>query len=81
MSKQIKPCPFCGNENINFFINTSNDGVISYQFTCTECRALIAWPLKAVNDLDQITSDLLHVVIMWNTRATEQKSENKNKKA
>lgn len=35
MSEELKPCPFCGNENIQFFIDDCG-----YTMICTECMAL-----------------------------------------
>lgn len=37
MSKEIKPCPFCGSENIDYSIKTTNGGYHMSMY-CKECH-------------------------------------------
>ena len=56
MSKDLKPCPFCGNENVKVY-NSSDARYRQYNVKCKKCGARIC------------KSTLSEAIEAWNTRA------------
>ena len=62
-SKEVLPCPFCGNDEIMFYKSKGDD---DYKVTCYECHCTFDAPIMETMD------DALKV---WNRRV-EQKNNN-----
>lgn len=55
MLNELKPCPFCGNQNIQTLVD--DDDSVEYSMICTKCRANGPWKTT-----DQLARDA------WNKR-------------
>ena len=73
MSDKIKPCPFCGSEDIDIeFVSIMNDLFINknhykIEFICSDCNVIKPTRTTANNREEAIEN----VVKIWNRRVNE----------
>jgi len=67
MSNELKPCPFCGSDEVSLS-NSQNleGGISSYYIECHKCAGM--GPEVSHTDCFALESNLKKVTKLWNTR-------------
>ncbi|MBR0317201.1 MAG: Lar family restriction alleviation protein [Synergistaceae bacterium] len=64
MTEKLKPCPFCGNQDIHYYCYSDNNEENFYTVECHECGICIG-----INDKKYKTKS--EAIKAWNTRANQ----------
>ena len=68
MTEGLKPCPFCGSENIGrCTVGLGATGIPEYMVYCKECKGQVRYMIPSDPSLDYV----LDATKMWNRRVKE----------